>query len=299
VVWQPAVAERQTATPLLPPDALAEVHLGVSVSDSPDLHRLGMVEAHLRLALGEVARAMLVAGAGLVYGGHLDPSGYTSFLQDELWRYSRRDHPLLVCLPWPVHRSVKLTELRRAEDELGLCGHIVYLDAAGQAIDPATGRGEEPVPVEDPIVASSSLTRLREFMTSRTHARLLLGGRRSGFAGRMPGVLEEALLALEAKQPLFLAGGFGGVAADASVALGLSPAAWLPPLAEAPDDQVSGALEELTDAARRTGWRSDQNGLDDDENARLAASHRPSDVASLVALGLGRLHARADGRSER
>jgi len=32
-----------------------------------------------------------------------------------------------------------------------------------------------------------------------------------------------------------------------------------------------------------------KNGLGDDENRRLAASHRPSDIAALVSLGLGRL----------
>jgi hypothetical protein len=32
-----------------------------------------------------------------------------------------------------------------------------------------------------------------------------------------------------------------------------------------------------------------KNGLSDEENRRLAASHRSSDIAALVSLGLGRL----------
>ncbi len=47
---------------LLPSNALANVRLGISVSDSPDLARLGLLETHFRLALGEIARCVLVSG---------------------------------------------------------------------------------------------------------------------------------------------------------------------------------------------------------------------------------------------
>jgi hypothetical protein len=47
-----------------------------------------------------------------------------------------------------------------------------------------------------------------------THGRVLIGGRRHSFEGEMPGLLEEALIALEARQPLYLAGGAFGAAWD-------------------------------------------------------------------------------------
>jgi hypothetical protein len=65
---------------LLPHDALRGIQVGISVSKSPDLARLGLLEAHFRLALGEIARVVLVSGGGLIYGGHLNPEGYTAFL---------------------------------------------------------------------------------------------------------------------------------------------------------------------------------------------------------------------------
>jgi hypothetical protein len=37
----------------------------------------------------------------------------------------------------------------------------------------------------------------------------------------MPGVVEELLIALEAGQPIYLAGGFGGVTSEIIVALGV------------------------------------------------------------------------------
>ncbi len=102
-------------TDLLPPDALRGQRIGVSVSQSPDLDRLGLRETHFRLAVAEIARAILVAGGTLAYGGHLDPEGYTSFMVQELQRYSRTDQPLRVCLAWQEHRRLLLSELRRRQ----------------------------------------------------------------------------------------------------------------------------------------------------------------------------------------
>ena len=187
------------ATPgLLGPGALAGARLGVSVSDSPDLARLGLEETHVRLALGEIARAVLLGGGCIAYGGHLEPTGYTAFLQSELERYGRRDRPLAVYLAWQEHRARTLAELEAAQRQLGLYGRIVFLDALGASIDPGARRGPQPQPIDDPDLRAHALTGLRRRLVHETDARVLMGGRRSGFHGAMPGVLEEALYAIEA-----------------------------------------------------------------------------------------------------
>jgi len=43
-----------------------------------------------------------------------------------------------------------------------------------------------------------------------------------GYRGTIPGIAEEASLSLEAGQPLFLVGGFGGCARDIAETLGLA-----------------------------------------------------------------------------
>jgi hypothetical protein len=43
-------------------------------------------------------------------------------------------------------------------------------------------------------------------------ARIMLGGKVSGFSGFLPGLFEEALVTLENHRPLYLLGGFGGAA---------------------------------------------------------------------------------------
>lgn len=278
-------------TKLLGPDALRDVRVGISVSESPDLGRLGLVETHFRLALGEIARAVLVGGGLLAYGGHLKPDGYTPFLVQEIDRWNRHDEPLLVCLAWSVHRATALSDLERFKHALRLLGRMVCLDPDGAEIDCTAGRDEAAHIIEDPNGQRRALTGMRRYIQQHTSARVLLGGKRSGFQGEIPGLMEEALLALEAKQPIYLAGGFGGVTADIIRALGVDDGSWLPsdPSAGPRDPRLEDGYARLAAHAARPQWCGLGNGLDDDENRRLAATHRPSDIAALVSLGIGQL----------
>lgn len=281
--------ETPKAEELLPSNALAGVRLGISVSDSADLARLGLLETHFRLAIGEIARCVLVSGGHLTYGGHLDPEGYTTFLVQELHRYNRRDRPLHICLAWQEHRKLSLSDLREQEESLGLYGDITCLDVGGNPIDPAKDRPEEPAPEADQDVWKRSLTSLRCYMARNTHGRIFIGGKREGFQGDLPGLVEEAVIALEAKQPVYLAGGFGGVTMDIVQVLGVDDGAWFPerPDASAPDERLLRGLGILADIRKQESWAGLENGLSDGENRKLAASHRPSEIAAMISLGLG------------
>jgi len=277
---------------LLPTEALRGLRIGISVSESPDLERLGLLEIHFRLALAEIARVVLVSGGKIAYGGHLDPTGYTAFLVQELQKYGRRDSPLLVCLAWQEHRRLSLSELSARNEEIGLLGRIACLDPAGAEVDMAYDRGDVPQPVDDADLRKRSLTSMRRYMGAQTQGRVLLGGKRHGFQGEIPGLMEEALISLDNVQPLYLAGGFGGVTGDIAKALGVDDGNWLPrrPDAPADDPRCVEGRNRLADRATQLGWTGLKNGLSKEENKRLAASHRPSDIAALVSLGLGRLH---------
>jgi hypothetical protein len=276
---------------LLAPDALQNIVVGVSVSGSPDLERLGLLEEHFRLALGEITRAVLVAGGGIIYGGHLQPGGYTGFLLSELHRYAvppRADEPpqLRLCLSWAEHRRVALSVLRETNDALDLSGRLTCLSVDGHPLaDFEAGRGEEPEE-PDQLIVRQSLTGLRRYMTEHQHGRVFIGGRRQQAQGTVAGLVEEAIMALDANQPIYLAGGFGGATLDIAGALGIDDGSWLPRTA---DDQADGShhVERMT---ARPGWRERANGLTREQNRWLAASHRPGDIAALVTLGLGTLH---------
>lgn len=274
---------------ILPPDILRNVRLGISASASPDLARLGLIEEHFQVALGELARTVLGLGGTLQYCGHLDPNGYTTFLIGELKRYGRRDDPFSIVLAWPVHRRLRLSDLRRTENDLGLLGQISYLDPTGVLVDFAADRENEPPGLPRNQVGPS-LTAMRQFAIRETQGRLFIGGRRSGYEGVMPGVLEEALMALAAAQPVFLAGGFGGVTHDIVRSVDVGAAAWMPNNKDqATDSGWQRGIDALTPAIAGRGWKALSNGLDEAENMRLAATNRPSEIAALVGLGLGRL----------
>lgn len=275
---------------LLPSNALHGVRVGISVSDSADLARLGLLETHFRLALGEIARCVLVSGGQLTYGGHLHPDGYTNFLVQELHRYNRRDQPFHIYLAWQEHRKLSVRELNEQKASLGLYGDVTCLDPGGNQIDPAQGRPEEAVEETEDDVRKRSLTALRGYMATNTEGRIFLGGKREEFQGDLPGLVEEALFALEAGQPIYLAGGFGGVTLDIIRALGVDDCAWFPPMPEAavPDKRLTSGLDRLVDLRGQANWPGLRNGLSDDENRQLAATHRPSEIAALISLGLGR-----------
>lgn len=278
-------------TELLPPDALRSKALGISVSESPDLNRLGLFDDQLRMTLGELTRAVIVAGGDLYYGGHLQEDGYTRFLIDELQRYGRRDRPLKVCLAWTEHRKMSAAEKTAQYRLLGLFGEIIFLSQKGERL-----KAEELNEVETDFsdeVKAESLTSLRKFMAENTHARILLGGKRSGFQGDMPGIVEEALISLERRQALYLAGGFGGATLDLVRTIRPENAQWLPELqGEVKDARLTQGIERVRKVIEDSGWDGQENGLTADENRLLAASYRPSEIAALVGLGMGRLLAK-------
>lgn len=275
---------------LLSADALSNKALGISVSESPDLGRLGLMEDHFRLALGEIARTVLVSGGKIFYGGHLQPNGYTTFLMQELQKYGRRNQPLKICLSWSEHRKMSPEEIQVKRQELGLLGEILLLDQEGQRL-PDSYEPEAPELNWDSEIINKSLAGLREFLVRHTHGRILLGGKRYGFQGAMPGLIEEAVISIQCQKPLFLAGGYGGATLSIISSLCPANAEWFPMEYAATDDdtKVADALEVLKDVAQNSNWQLEGNGLDFDENRLLAATYRPSEIAALVGMGLGRM----------
>jgi hypothetical protein len=245
----------------LPTQRLACRRLVLSMSDSPDLQRLGLTDTHIRLVLGEVARAVLIAGGTLAYGGDLRIGGFTEYLM-----------------------LSDLDEKRRYLEDFA---DIVFLDPHGNEVEPEEGRGNDLAAVDDGDRAPA-LSAMRRFLESKADARLAIGGKREGFQGRVPGLMEELLFALEGDNPLYLAGGFGGATMDVARLLGAGDTAWFPPLPPPADSRYAEGLAQISDVTGRAGWSLPDNGLDTEQNDRLIATPRPSEIASLVTLGLHR-----------
>jgi hypothetical protein len=264
------------------PDVRAGLNVGISASESEDLGRFGLTETHVRMALGDIARAVLIADGRLTYGGHLRENGYTTFLVQEIERFGRRNRPFTGFVPFSEHRRMSVSDINERIEDISVLGRYVFLDERGETVDPIADRSPEPGEVDE-ATEGACLSAARAVMSGVIDGRVSLGGRRDG-RGRMPGVIEETVLAIRDGKAVFIAGGYGGASADMAVALGIDSVNWL-----GVDVAGNQHLDELLQAAGESGWRVETNGLTVEENQRLAITYRASEVASLIVTGLSRL----------
>lgn len=191
-------------------------NIAISISESPDSSSLGIGKAMFEDLSVELARHLLVSGAHLVYGGDLRPGGFTELFKDLAYQYGiyEKDKTLknyfTNYLAWPIY--IGMTPATQAEYKS--C-RVHCQKAAIPDIIPVALRDlmVPPTTVENMYYWAESLRAMRQEMESHIDARIILGGRITGFKGYMPGLYEEATYAAKANHPLFLLGGFGGASA--------------------------------------------------------------------------------------
>lgn len=254
--------------------------ISLSVSDSPDLRALGLTPGHQRDAFSELARHLLAKGARLVYGGDLRANGFTELLFEMAYRHAKdlRDPVVINPLPWPVHCSTPWPELAARAKAVAPMATIEFLARDGRPMTPEQRAGLTPLtPTEEDW--KDGLTAMRDAVAARVDAAVLLGGQVdiAKIKGRMPGIAEEALAAMAAGRPVYLAGGFGGCTRQIAGALDLAPQ---PPLPRTADWRPAALL-----ANRRA--EDLRSGLGRADLMRLAVT---TDVDEMVVLVLRGLH---------
>ena len=255
--------------------------IAVSMSESPDMAVLGFSDDHLREAVAEFAIYLLASGVNLAYGGDLRSGGLTELLFELVTRYRRQEDTgarVIDYLAWPVHVRMKAADLDALAAELQGFAQLALIGRDGRWMsmeDRHTLPSHEP----DEREWGTGLTAMRTTMRGETDARIVLGGRVEGYKGRMPGIAEEALLSLDAGQPLFLVGGMGGCARDIAETVGLVDS-WGGSRSVWPDRQQF----------KRFTQTDLHNGLSGEENQLLARTPHIEKAVTLVMQGLRRLH---------
>ena len=256
--------------------------VGVSISKSPDLRVLGLSDGHLRDAMAETALESLASGWSLAYGGDLRKQGFAELLAELIVRY--RDHPrhcgtvgVPDYLAWPVHIRMTPGELAEFETQHGPAVRLVLLGLDGMRLEREEWRA---LPVHEPGERewAQGLTAMRTAMRADLQARILLGGRVEGYRGALPGIAEKAWLFLQAGQPVFLLGGFGGCARDIAESIGFV-------------EPWEGSRGRWAGRERFRKHTPDGlcNGLSLDENANLARTPHIDEAVTLVLRGLRRV----------
>ena len=200
--------------------------IALSISESPDMLTLGLSDEHLRDAMVGIARHLLRTGVKLVYGGDLRQYGFSELLFEMVARYRPVGEDIAEYvgvtnyLAWPVHIQMSYKKLKETTDALAGSAQLICLDINGKPMTlEERSKRKQGKPTDTDW--SRGLTAMRKYMLSNTNARIVLGGRVDGYKGEMPGIAEEALLSLKAKQPLFVIGGYGGCSREIAVSIGL------------------------------------------------------------------------------
>lgn len=213
---------------------LARMPIALSISESGDCERQGLTARHLDAALHEISRQLLVRGASLHYGGHLGADGYTIALFDMAKAYGELSgvppaERIVNDVGWPLPLQT-LPAAERAKHQGAATFRRIPRPPGVEALDPETFveepksfRADTP---ERRYAWARGMTAMREAQITSAKARIVLGGKvgptvtvapdgkreERWSVGRIPGVIEEAWLSLQAKQPLYVVGAFGGAA---------------------------------------------------------------------------------------
>ena len=265
--------------------------VGISISDSPDLEVLGLSDGHLRDAMAEIALQLLASGISLAYSGDLRQHGFTRLLYQLLGRY--RGHPrhagtigVTDYLAWPAHIGMSSNELAAFAAEHEAVAHLVFLALDGARLA-REQRLELPAhePQEDEW--TKGLTAMRTVMLADIRARIVLGGRVEGYKGAMPGIAEETYISLEARQPVFILGGFGGCARDLAETLGLA-------------ERWAGSREDWSGRQLFREYSPDdlRNGLSREENLTLARTPHIKQALNLVSRGVRKVFSGSIGNAQ-
>ena len=304
-----------------------ELLVALSISEAEDLPRFGLRKPHLDDVLLEISRYLLVSGVRLAYGGHLGPMGYTVRLADLLYDpiiEQLRGEPvsgdaqpseLVSYLAWPTASTAADIARLNSKSALVEVRRCARPDGLDETVDAAFIEAPSTdIPVDSAMhrfAWSRGLTIMRQRQTEEVAARVVVGGRLGpagdGYRGRMPGVLEEALLAIRAERPLYLVGAFGGCARlvfDALEGKARPELTWdyqkAAPFSEElralyqqrgePWDEYDAIVGEL----KTHGLAGLRNGLTEDENRELATTRSGERIVELVLRGIQQSNSPAD-----
>lgn len=197
---------------------LSKKNIGISISnpEKEQLMKIGQTEKHLKKLSQLLAKYLLCSSATLVYGGDLRKDGFTENLILEAKilrdRFKSSNIHLKNYLSWPIYLKDSDEVIDwKAKNKKVLSMESVEIDESVIHLIDSESKFIFPNTLNNRFVWSKSLTKMREKMIEDCDIRICAGGSTKGYKGKMPGVLEEILIANKKSIPIYLLGGFGGV----------------------------------------------------------------------------------------
>jgi hypothetical protein len=188
---------------------LASVTVNLSISESDESAGLGFPVSELHRTLLRLVAIFLGQGARLSLGHDWRDDGIMESVWTFVERYrstekaGRNEALITNLLPWPDQTRLKPKDLKALSPSL-------RVEAAG--LPEWVSERSAKAPNYAKTMRVIALTHLRLRLTEISDARICIGGRVANFQGRYPGIVEEALLSINAGKPLYLVGLLGGAA---------------------------------------------------------------------------------------
>lgn len=192
-----------------------EGNIAISVAVSNDLSSLGVGLEMLKDLTIELSRHILKAGGKMIYGGNLTKDGFTKKFKDlsrQYGKYEKAKEDVVYFtnyLTWPIYNNISIedeAEYRASRVKL------VYAEPSRFVSPEQRNKFILSDNNDNRFLCATSLSLRRQLAEKEANARILVGGKTFGYSGCMPGLVEEFLVALNNHHPIYLIGGFGGIA---------------------------------------------------------------------------------------
>jgi hypothetical protein len=275
--------------------------IGISISDSEDIKSLGFSNAHQNDAIIEFVRHILILDGQIVYGGDLRNNGFTFLFSELAYQYrdksnSKKDH-LVNFSSYPTYLKINRTQ------ELEFKKNRVKLRKIEppKSIKSTSTDFFKPDSLENQICWAESLTKMRTEMIDYSDFCIFLGGRSTKFSGKIPGLLEEVLIAFRTSKPIYLIGAFGGITKAIIDALGGENPEQITESFQRKEQKYSDFLDnyllaqgidysKIIEELNGMGIKSLSNGLSDEENSILFNTIHIPEMIFYVLKGLKKIY---------
>lgn len=191
---------------------LTKKKIAFSISNPHDWNIISSVT--IKDMVIELFRHIVYNGAAVIYGGDLRKKGFTRIFSELSKNYKEN---VAVDIETTVYNYLawNLSDISE-EEKAGLKYNGVKLIIAKNPRDLSENDEYKPSGndvFDDRYYFTKSLTQMRKERNEISDALIVLGGKTTGYHGVCPGTLEEFLLAVQKGIPVYVIGGFGGMAA--------------------------------------------------------------------------------------
>lgn len=179
--------------------------IGISISESKDISQYGLSDIHLQDFMSEIARYLLAMGCNLGYGGDIQQENYN--FVETLFNLAASHNKDNKNIPQKITNFILDSNYKKIDASVkAKLKAVAYFHEVK-----SDKRSEDFLVIDNNIAKAINLSMLRTEMDQLIDGRIILGGKASGFSGKIAGILEEAYITLTSGKPLFVLGACGGV----------------------------------------------------------------------------------------